>query len=116
MYFFAGILPTLRPILSLIVVKAKTMVSSMKPYQSFTEVGTYGMYDKERRNVPGNKQSKNWSPLHDNNNNQHGDSFALVEYTQNITSGEDDVMAVDHKKIEQGIRRTQEVVVTRDTI
>lgn len=115
MYFFAGILPTLRPILSLIVLKVKTMVSSTKPSQSFTEVGTYGMYGKERRNMPGNKQSKNWSPLHDNNN-QHGDSFALVEYTQNIASGEDDVMAADHKKIEQGIRRTQEVVVTRDTI
>ncbi|KAI9645415.1 hypothetical protein NHQ30_006154 [Ciborinia camelliae] len=114
MYFLAGILPTLRPVLSLFVNKFKTIIGSTKSYGIPSTNEPHSSRSKEGRHVNGVKQSKNWAPLPDDLLTVDG--VALVEYSQNVQGGTSEGSSIGERKEEPGIRKTQEVVVTRVTL
>lgn len=119
MYFFAGILPGLRPLISPFISKIKTVVGSTKSLgSSAASKGSRGRGDDS---LPIGSGNKSWKPLRGEakptkNGYQTGDDLALVEYRPNIVGGASKNPSIEENSLEPGITRTQEVRVTREAV
>jgi len=113
MYFFAGILPTLRPLLSLWFSRIKTRAGTLvsKPYGSGPGSGRSRSRNEGKHHASG---SDKWESLGDH----PGDNLELVDYDQHIVGGKSrgvDVAEGD-EEANAGIMKTSEITVTRETV
>jgi len=119
MYFFAGIFPGLRSIAILVYTEIKSRITGNKSYSSTSSPdGRFGLRSQRSQPIVSNGMDKSWTPsqTHYNHRTSIGDGIALVEYRQNIIGGRSKESDLEETRIEPGITRTQEVIITRETV